>query len=116
MSRSASTTPAGFGFSKIVLLYRKRRRGPAGCEDGPAMDEGGAALEAVRGRLRDARSVSALTGSGISAESGLPTFRGPGGLGGPHRVEQLTSPDGFARDPQLVSTWYNERRAAHTQI
>jgi len=80
------------------------------------MDEGGAALEAVRGRLRDARSVSALTGSGISAESGLPTFRGAGGLWGTHRVEQLASPDGFASDPQLVWTWYNERRAAHAQI
>jgi NAD-dependent deacetylase len=64
-------------------------------------------------RLRTARSVFALTGSGISADSGLPTFRGVGGLWRTHRVEELASPEGFARDPTLVWTWYNERLAAH---
>jgi NAD-dependent deacetylase len=64
-------------------------------------------------RLRSARSVFVLTGSGISAESGLPTFRGVGGLWRTHRVEELASPEGFARDPVLVWTWYNERKAAH---
>jgi NAD-dependent deacetylase len=64
-------------------------------------------------RLRCARSVLVLTGSGISAESGLPTFRGAGGLWRTHRVEELASPKGFARDPRLVWTWYNERNAAH---
>jgi NAD-dependent deacetylase len=64
-------------------------------------------------RLRGARSIFALTGSGISAESGLPTFRGVGGLWRTHRVEELASPEGFARDPVLVWTWYNERLAAH---
>jgi len=70
--------------------------------------------ELVR-RLSSARSVCVLTGSGISAESGLPTFRGVGGLWRTHRVEQLASPAGFERDPVLVWTWYNERRAAHGQ-
>jgi NAD-dependent deacetylase len=64
-------------------------------------------------RLRAAQSVFVLTGSGISAESGLPTFRGVGGLWRTHRVEELASPQGFASDPRLVWTWYNERRAAH---
>jgi NAD-dependent deacetylase len=64
-------------------------------------------------RLRSAKSVFVLTGSGISAESGLPTFRGVGGLWRTHRVEELASPHGFAHDPRLVWTWYNERRAAH---
>ena len=64
--------------------------------------------------LREARRVVALTGSGISAESGLPTFRGVGGLWRTHRVEELASPEGFARDPVLVWTWYNERKAAHS--
>ncbi len=64
-------------------------------------------------RLRAARSVLVLTGSGISAESGLPTFRGVGGLWRTHRVEELASPEGFARDPVLVWTWYNERKKAH---
>jgi NAD-dependent deacetylase len=70
-------------------------------------------MEELVVRLRAARSVLVLTGSGISAESGLPTFRGVGGLWRTHRVEELASPDGFARDPALVWTWYNERKAAH---
>jgi NAD-dependent deacetylase len=67
----------------------------------------------VRARLAAARSVCVLTGSGISSESGLPTFRGVGGLWRTHKVEVLASPAGFAADPELVWTWYNERRAAH---
>ena len=70
----------------------------------------------VRERLAAARSVCVLTGSGISAESGLPTFRGAGGLWRTHRVEQLASPEGFARDPVLVWTWYDERRAKHAGV
>lgn len=72
-------------------------------------------IEEIARRLQRARSVFVLTGSGISAESGLPTFRGVGGLWNTHRVEQLASPEGFARDPHLVWSWYNERRAAHTR-
>ena len=67
-------------------------------------------------RIAAARSLCVLTGSGISAESGLPTFRGVGGLWRDHRVEQLASPQGFARDPRLVWTWYNERRRAHLAV
>jgi NAD-dependent deacetylase len=70
----------------------------------------------LRERLDAARSVTVLTGSGISAESGLPTFRGVGGLWNAHRVEDLASPQGFARDPRLVWTWYNERRTAHKGV
>lgn len=65
--------------------------------------------------LRRAESVFVLSGSGISAESGLPTFRGVGGLWRTHSVEKLASPEGFARDPVLVWTWYNERKAAHAR-
>jgi NAD-dependent deacetylase len=67
----------------------------------------------ARERLARAASVCVLTGSGISSESGLPTFRGANGLWRTHRVEELASPNGFACDPTLVWTWYNERRAAH---
>ncbi len=77
----------------------------------PAID-----LDDLRERLATARSVCVLTGSGISAESGLPTFRGVGGLWRTHRVEELASPQGFARDPRLVWTWYNERRNAHKGV
>jgi len=72
-------------------------------------------LSQARQRVRAARSVFVLTGSGISAESGLPTFRGVDGLWRTLRVEELASPEGFARDPELVWTWYNERRAAHAR-
>jgi NAD-dependent deacetylase len=70
----------------------------------------------LRARLDAARSVCVLTGSGISAESGLPTFRGVGGLWRTHRVEELASPHGFARDPLLVWSWYAERRKAHASV
>lgn len=74
-----------------------------------------AAVEDLVVALRRATSVFVLTGSGISAQSGLPTFRGVGGLWRTHRVEELASPQGFARDPVLVWTWYNERKTAHAK-
>lgn len=52
----------------------------------------------------------ALTGAGISAESGVPTFRGPGGLWREFRPEELATPEAFARDPRLVWEWYAWRR------
>ena len=52
-----------------------------------------------------------LTGAGISAESGLDTFRASDGLWENHRVEDVASPEGFARDPDLVHRFYNARRA-----
>lgn len=57
------------------------------------------------------RSIVALTGAGISAESGIRTFRDSGGLWENHRIEDVASPDGFARNPKLVQTFYNARRA-----
>jgi NAD-dependent protein deacetylases, SIR2 family len=56
------------------------------------------------------QSVAVLTGAGISAESGVPTFRGPGGLWRNYRPEELASPDAFRRDPTLVWEWYDWRR------
>jgi NAD-dependent deacetylase len=56
------------------------------------------------------RSVAVLTGAGISAESGVPTFRGPGGLWHNHRPEDLATPYAFQRDPRLVWEWYDWRR------
>jgi NAD-dependent deacetylase len=55
--------------------------------------------------------VVVLTGAGISAESGLATFRGAGGLWEGHRVEDVATPEAFARDPALVQRFYNLRRA-----
>lgn len=61
-------------------------------------------------RLTSAHRVAALTGAGISAESGVPTFRGAGGLWKNYRSEDLATPEAFARDPQTVWEWYNWRR------
>ena len=56
-------------------------------------------------------NVVILTGAGVSAESGVATFRGPGGLWEGHRVEDVATPLAFARDPDLVQTFYDQRRA-----
>jgi NAD-dependent deacetylase len=58
------------------------------------------------------KKLVALTGAGISAESGLATFRGSDGLWEGHRVEDVASPEGWARNPELVLDFYNQRRAA----
>lgn len=57
-------------------------------------------------------NIVILTGAGVSAESGLATFRGIDGLWEGHRIEDVASPEGFARDPALVQQFYNLRRAA----
>ncbi len=59
--------------------------------------------------------VLVLTGAGISAESGVPTFRDANGLWEGHRLEDVATPDAFTRNPQLVQTFYNERRRALLQ-
>jgi len=61
-------------------------------------------------RAREARHLVVLTGAGVSAESGIPTFRGADGLWRRHRAEDLATPEAFARDPQLVWEWYDWRR------
>ncbi|MBV9527245.1 NAD-dependent deacylase [Sphingomonas sp.] len=59
----------------------------------------------------DIRNIVILTGAGVSAESGLATFRGPDGLWEGHRVEDVCTPEAFARDPALVHAFYDARRA-----
>jgi NAD-dependent deacetylase len=66
------------------------------------------ALEAIRARRP--RSVVVFTGAGVSAESGIPTFRGAGGLWRNFRAEELATPEAFARDPATVWEWYEWRR------
>jgi NAD-dependent deacetylase len=60
--------------------------------------------------LAAAERVAALTGAGISAESGVPTFRGTDGLWRQFKAESLATPEAFERDPSLVWEWYNWRR------
>lgn len=78
----------------------------------------GVHTEIARARewLRQARVVTALTGAGVSAESGVPTFRGPGGLWRDYRPEDLATPEAFARDPKLVWEWYEWRRSVVARV
>jgi NAD-dependent deacetylase len=62
-------------------------------------------------QLHKNASIVILTGAGISAESGLETFRGAGGLWVGHRVEDVATPEAFARNPKLVHDFYNMRRS-----
>ena len=62
--------------------------------------------------MQSLRNIVVLTGAGISAESGIATFRGPGGLWEGHRVEDVCTPEALARDPALVHRFYDLRRAA----
>src|SRR5438445_13837760 len=61
-------------------------------------------------RVRASERVFVLTGAGISAESGVRTFRDAGGLWEQHRVEDVATPEGFERAPELVWRFYSERR------
>jgi len=60
--------------------------------------------------IREAEAITVLTGAGISAESGIPTFRGAGGLWKQFRPEDLATPEAFERGPKLVWEWYDWRR------
>jgi NAD-dependent deacetylase len=60
--------------------------------------------------------IVVLTGAGISAESGVPTFRGPDGLWEGHRIDDVATPEGFARDPDTVLAFYDARRRAAASV
>ena len=68
------------------------------------------AVDLVASHLTPNARVTVLTGAGVSAPSGVPTFRGADGLWKQYRAEQLATPDAFARDPRLVWEWYDWRR------
>ncbi len=67
-------------------------------------------IDRVAAWLREARQVTVLTGAGVSAESGVPVFRGPGGLWRQFWPEDLATPEAFGRQPELVWEWYLWRR------
>ena len=67
-------------------------------------------------RMTDIRNIVVLTGAGISAESGIDTFRDAGGLWEQHRVEDVATPEGFAKDPDLVLGFYDMRREALSKV
>lgn len=70
----------------------------------------GSDLGLLKEKVAAAAAITVLTGAGISADSGVPTFRGADGLWRTYRAEDLATPDAFARDPRLVWEWYNWRR------
>jgi NAD-dependent deacetylase len=70
----------------------------------------GSDLGILKEIVAGARAITVLTGAGISADSGVPTFRGADGLWRNFRAEDLATPEAFERDPRLVWEWYNWRR------
>ncbi|HBG46941.1 MAG TPA: NAD-dependent deacylase [Deltaproteobacteria bacterium] len=68
-------------------------------------------IGSVRERLKAARSLVVLTGAGVSAESGVPTFRGAEGLWRNFNPQELATPEAFEADPRLVWEWYDWRRS-----
>lgn len=71
----------------------------------------GADLRAACAAVRQCRSLCVLTGAGVSAESGVPTFRGPGGMWRNRDPMSLATPEAFAADPRTVWEWYQWRRS-----
>src|SRR5437867_10969957 len=69
-----------------------------------------AAVQELKARLAGARAVAVLTGAGIAADSGRPTFRGAGGRRPTPGAEDLATPEALARDPRLGREWWNRPR------
>lgn len=74
------------------------------------MDHTDLSIQRLATKLAACRSLTAITGSGVSAASGVPTFRGPGGLWRNYRPEDLATAEAFRRNPKLVWEWYDWRR------
>ncbi len=72
------------------------------------------AIDELAARLRRSRRTTVLTGAGVSAASGIPTYRASGGLWGEYSAADLATLDGFERDPALVWKWYDWRRTQLT--
>ena len=68
------------------------------------------AVDRLAARLKPESRITVVSGAGVSAASGIPTFRGPGGLWRTQRPEQLATPEAFRREPALVWEWYDWRR------
>jgi len=67
-------------------------------------------IKQVQQLISDAKNITVLTGSGISAESGIPTFRSKDGIWNTYNVEKYSTPEGFKKDPKDVWEWYEDRR------
>ena len=76
----------------------------------PMTDNFAHQLDQAAAKLREASWITCLTGAGVSAESGVPTFRGQGGFWREQRAEDLATPEAFARDPLKVANFYRWRK------
>ena len=88
----------------------KPLRGPSGTSESEEKLGARLGIEKAREWIHATSRIAVLTGAGISAESGIPTFRGPSGLWRKYRPEDLATPQAFNRDPLLVWEWYQWRR------
>lgn len=88
-------------------------QGALTCTQKPCYSSG---LTSEQLNLDEQSRVLVLTGAGVSAESGVPTFRGMNGLWEGNRVEDVASPEGFAADPQLVWRFYSLRREGAAKV
>src|SRR3954463_11898552 len=93
-----------------TMVARERRARNAGWPEVRGMSRVGPSGEFEPIAVKRESRVFVLTGAGISAESGVATFRDSGGLWYQHRVEDVATAEGFARDPRLVWRFYSERR------
>jgi NAD-dependent protein deacetylase/lipoamidase len=108
------TGPDGGGAGDLVSSHLPARIAAA-CYKESTMTQPDGLLQELAARIRTAHRVTVLTGAGISAASGVPTFRGAGGLWRTFRAEDLATPDAFRRDPRLVWEWYDWRRSVIAQ-
>jgi NAD-dependent deacetylase len=93
------------GFAKLLAIMDAHAR---------PLPRGDIAIAADR--LLACRKLLVLAGAGASADAGIPTFRGEGGMWRTHRAEDLASPAGFTADPAAVWAWYRERRALAARV
>lgn len=75
-----------------------------------------ATMQTFREHLKSAKNVLILTGSGVSAESGVPTFRGAGGFWRKYKATSLATPEAFAANPSLVWEFYEYRRNLASKV
>src|SRR3546814_19402263 len=101
-----------FGVRRCGDHLRDRAPHPSACSNQSDARHGLApfVLSCLMTPMDDIRNIVILTGAGISAESGLATFRGPDGLWEGHRVAAVCTPEAIARAPALVQTFYEMRR------
>lgn len=86
-------------------LLNRHKLDVMACHSRPSSD-----MSKFREIIKKSKSLLILTGAGVSAESGIPTFRGPGGYWRKYRAENLATPEAFHSNPSLVWEFYHHRR------